>query len=110
MVVKRCINTIFGAICVVVVITISVVSCQPCQTKDTADSANADPQTTQKIHFHQQQQKSTTFSCRVPLQAPAGHNRPHHHHYHGNTAPSSDTGATFLAPKSGHGTNNAGCL
>eukprot|EP00957_Ditylum_brightwellii_P113098 8625512-Ditylum_brightwellii.AAC.1 len=32
---------------------------------------------------------------------------PHRCPHYGNDAPSSDAGATFLAPKSGNGTNNA---
>ena len=75
--VKRRINTIFGVICVVVIIVVvSVVSRQPCPTKDTAGSANADPQATQNKTLPHKQQTNVTISCRVPLQAPAGQNRP----------------------------------
>jgi hypothetical protein len=42
---KRCINTIFGVICAIIIIV--TVSRQLCPTKDTAGSANADPQATQ---------------------------------------------------------------
>ena len=75
--VKRRINTIFGVICVVIiVVVVRFVSRQPCPTKDTAGSANTDPQATQNKTLPHKQQTNATISCQVPLQAPAGHNRP----------------------------------
>eukprot|EP00957_Ditylum_brightwellii_P005391 411183-Ditylum_brightwellii.AAC.1 len=46
--VKQCISTIFGVICVIIIaVSISIVSCQLCPTKDTAGSTNTDPQAIQ---------------------------------------------------------------
>eukprot|EP00957_Ditylum_brightwellii_P164787 12547069-Ditylum_brightwellii.AAC.1 len=47
---------------------------------------------------------SGAFTCTGRTQLP------HRHPHHDNTAPSSDTGATLLAPKPGNGTNDTGGL
>jgi hypothetical protein len=74
--VEWCIDTIFGAICVIVIVAISVVSHQPVQPKTLLTVPTLTPKPPKMIHFHQQQQTNTTISCQVPLQALAGHN--HH--------------------------------
>eukprot|EP00957_Ditylum_brightwellii_P152938 11641150-Ditylum_brightwellii.AAC.1 len=108
---KRRINTIFCVICaIIIIVSVSIVSCQPCLTKDTAGSANADPQATQngplpsatKRKHNNQLSVASTGTSRTPPSC--------HHPHHGNAAPSSDTGATLLAPKPGNGTNNTGGL
>eukprot|EP00957_Ditylum_brightwellii_P155559 11841275-Ditylum_brightwellii.AAC.1 len=67
------------------------------------------PKPPKTTHFHQQQQKhniqlpgASTGTSGIPSSC--------HHCHHGNAAPSSDTGATRLAPKPGNGTNDAGGL
>ena len=75
--VKQRINTIFGVICnIIIIVVVSVVSRQPRLSKDTDGSANTDLQVTQNKTLPHKQQTNATISCQVPLQAPAGHNRP----------------------------------
>eukprot|EP00957_Ditylum_brightwellii_P141977 10816361-Ditylum_brightwellii.AAC.1 len=108
--VEQLIDSIFGAICITIAIAVSVISHQPFPTKDTSDSANTDSQTTQNNplpstttnKYNNQLLGAFTGTSRKQLS--------HYHPHHGDAAPSSDTAATFLAPKPGHGTNNAGGL
>eukprot|EP00957_Ditylum_brightwellii_P047320 3595055-Ditylum_brightwellii.AAC.1 len=107
--VKWCINTIFGVICVIIIIiSIGVVSCQPCPTKDTAVSANTDPQATKN------NPPPSTTTSKHNNQLPGaftGTNRiqsSHCHPHRGDAVLSSDAGATLLVPEPGNGTNNTG--
>eukprot|EP00957_Ditylum_brightwellii_P014582 1098616-Ditylum_brightwellii.AAC.1 len=114
MMVKRRINTIFGVICVIIIIVIvSIVSRQLYPTKNTAGSANTDPQATQATQNNPLPSSTTSEHNNQLLGAFIGTSRtqlPHHHPHHGNTAPSSDAGATILAPKPGNGTIDTGGL
>eukprot|EP00957_Ditylum_brightwellii_P159535 12144570-Ditylum_brightwellii.AAC.1 len=75
--VKWHIGTIFGAICVVViaiVIVIVAISCVKPKTQPTLPPNY--PKPPQTSHFPPSNNKNTTISSRVSLQAPAGHNCP----------------------------------
>eukprot|EP00957_Ditylum_brightwellii_P139334 10618958-Ditylum_brightwellii.AAC.1 len=79
------IDTVFGAICIVILLLVIIISRQPCPIRDTANIA---PKTTQYKPLLPSNNKNTTISCCVLLQAPMGHHYPiviatmavlHHH-------------------------------
>eukprot|EP00957_Ditylum_brightwellii_P009210 696846-Ditylum_brightwellii.AAC.1 len=105
--VKQCINTIFGAIYIVLLFVVIITSHQPCPIRDTA---NTDPNTTQNNPFPPKQKQKYNNQLLGASTSTSVTSSSRHHCHHGNGAPSPDAGATLLVPKPGNGTNNAGGL
>eukprot|EP00957_Ditylum_brightwellii_P053404 4047348-Ditylum_brightwellii.AAC.1 len=72
------------------------------------DTTNTAPKTTKNnpLPSNKTKKHNNQLPCAFAgtSRTPLSHRHPHH----GNAAPSSDAGATLLAPKPGNGTNNAG--
>eukprot|EP00957_Ditylum_brightwellii_P182834 13927083-Ditylum_brightwellii.AAC.1 len=97
-------NTIVGAICIDLLVVIAA-SHQPCPIRDTA---NTGPSTTQNKPLPPKQQQKHNNQLSGASTGTSGTPSSRHHCHHGNAVPLSAAAATVLAPKPGHGTNNAG--